>query len=58
MECEYNLRTSAKVIKVIKTCKKRYHDSHRSTATTQTQNKTRQNYLLLTCLYGNTREYQ
>ena len=27
--------------------KKRYHDSRRSTVTTQTQNKTRQNYYLI-----------
>ena len=31
--------------------KKRYHDSRRSTVTTQTQNKTRQNYYAITCLY-------
>lgn len=30
--------------------KKRYHDSRRSTVTTQTQNKTRQNYYAISTL--------
>ena len=32
--------------------KKRYHDSRRSTVTTQTQNKTRQNYYAILPVYA------
>ena len=32
--------------------KKRYHDSRRSTVTTQTQNKTRQNYYAIFPVYA------
>ena len=32
--------------------KKRYSDSHRSTVTTQTQNKTRQNYYAILPVYA------
>ena len=46
--CKYFIKQNTHVGRT----KKRYHDSRRSTVTTQTQNKTRQNYYAIFPVYA------
>ena len=52
MFSDNNLTKRKKINQIKFIIKKQYHDSRRSTVTTQTQNKTRQNYYAILPVYA------